>query len=151
LTVRSGRNGGLRAITRRLKVCLEVGGSGIVKIFWIQVVRIKRLRGDLRSLRDLGLALTRGAGAALVGLGLLRGRPVVLGLGWRDGGDARRVGGGRGCRSSHRLVGGRPRFIVDSMVKHLLESTHVKVIGDAASWAGPERRLMVIRPLVHIR
>ena len=62
---------------------------------------------------------------------------VVLGLGQRDGGNVRRVSGSRGCQSSHHLVGAHP--IVDSMVKNLLESTHV----DGASWAGPESRLMV--------
>lgn len=115
-------------------------------------MRIERLCGDMGSLwvlevLSLVLALVHIPRLPLVILRLLRGRFIVLGLGWRSWGDPS-VNGGRGCRRCRRLMGGRPRFAVDSLVKYLLDSTHVELISDTASWAGPERRLMVIRPLV---
>ena len=69
-------------------------------------------------------------------------------LRWRDTGG---ISDGRGRWSSHCLVGSHPLFIVAGLIEYLLETTHVKLISDTASWAGPERRLMVIRPLSCVR
>jgi len=153
--VRSGGDGGLGTITRRLKVRLEVGSGGVVEIFRVQMMRVERLCGDLGSLDVLGilgvlslvLVLARVPKLSLVILRLLGGRFVVLGLG-RHSGRNPSVKGSRRSRRSRRLMGSGPWFIVDSLVKYLLDSTHVELISDTASWAGPERRLMIIRPLV---
>lgn len=111
---------------------------------------IKRLSGNLCSLGVLSLVLTYSSGMIVVVLNLLRGGLIVLVLGWGNGRNTRRVSGGRGRSSGSRWIGGYPLCVVNSFVERLLESAHVKLIGDTTSRAGSERRLMVIRPLVHV-
>lgn len=105
------------------------------------------LCSDWWSLEVLRLVLAHGSWMALVVMGLMRNGLIVLVLRWRNGGNTRRVSGGRRGSSWGRWIGGHP---VNSLVKHLLESAHIKLVGDTASWARPERRLMVIRPLVRV-